>query len=400
MTKAIQAKLRTALLAVAASTALAACGGGGDPVAPPVGSGTLQVALTDAPACGFDEVNITVDRVRVHQSATAGDNDNGWKDIVVSPARKIDLLSLQNGVLVDLGQTTLAAGQYTQMRLVLVPNSAKALSNTVIPTGGVERELDTPSAMQSGLKLINGFTIEAGKTTSLVLDFDACKSIVQRGNGSYGLKPVMQMTAMSLTAITGYVQTGLANVTVSAQKNGVVLKATQPDSTGKFTLRPLDSTKSPYDVVISGPALTTSVIASVPVAAEQNTALNTSVNAITIPGSPSATVTGNVGPAGTRETAAVRALQAVGTVPQVEVGHVNVTAATGDYSLQLPVAAPRLVTYASPWVMPINFIAQAGAGSYKLEASAIGYVTQLGSTITLTSGGVLGSQNFTLLVAP
>ncbi len=51
-------------------------------------------------------------------------------------------------------------------------------------------------------------------------------------------------------------------MTVSAQKDGVVLKATQPDSTGKFVLAPLDPTKSPYDVVISGPALTTSVIAA------------------------------------------------------------------------------------------------------------------------------------------
>jgi Domain of unknown function (DUF4382) len=366
--------IRSALLALAASVALVACGGGSDSatVASPA-TGTLKVALTDAPACGFDEVNVTVDRVRAHQSASAGENDTGWTDIVVSPARKIDLLSLQNGVLVDLGQATLLAGNYTQMRLVLVSNRSVPMSNTVKPTGGSEMELDTPSAAQSGLKLINGFTIEPNKTTYLVLDFDACRSIVSRGNGTYGLKPVIHMMAVTASTIVGYVQSSPTGMTVSAQKSGVVLKATQPDSTGRFVLAPLDPTKSPYDVVIAGPALTTSVIAAVPVTADQTTTLNTDANRMTIPSSASGTVTGNVLPEPARLTAAIRALQAVGTVPVVEVGHATVASDTGNYSLQLPVAEPRLVTYVTPWNLPISFLTPGGiAGKYKLEASATG----------------------------
>jgi hypothetical protein len=399
----MKTSIKAALLAVAASAALVACGGGGDggvAPAPSPGTGTLRVALTDAPACGFDEVNVTVERVRAHQSATAGENDAGWTDIVVSPARKIDLLSLQNGVLVDLGQTILLAGNYTQMRLVLVSNRSKPMSNTVKPTDGSEIELDTPSAAQSGLKLINGFTIEPNKTTYLVLDFDACRSIVKRGNGTYGLKPVIQMMAVTASTIVGYVQSNPTGMTVSAQKNGVVLKATQPDSTGRFVLAPLDPTKRTYDVVIAGPALTTSVIAAVPVIADQTTTLNTDVARMTIPASDSGTVEGNVGPALARDTAALRALQTVGTVPAVEVGHANVASDTGNYSLQLPVAAPRLVTYSIPWNMPVNFLAQAGAGKYKLEASAMGYTTQLGPEITTLSGVTLPAQDFTLVLAP
>ena len=90
-----------------------------------------------------------------------------------------------------------------------------------------------------------------------MLDFDACRSIVKRGNGTYGLKPVIQMMAMTGTAITGYVQSAPAGMTVSAQKLGVVHRATQPDSTGKFVLGPLDPTKGTYDVVISGPTFST-----------------------------------------------------------------------------------------------------------------------------------------------
>jgi hypothetical protein len=45
------------------ATTLVACGGGGGGSSTPTttaSTGTLSVALTDAPACGFDAVNVTV----------------------------------------------------------------------------------------------------------------------------------------------------------------------------------------------------------------------------------------------------------------------------------------------------------------------------------------------------
>ena len=78
---------------------LAACGGGGDA---PAANGTLRLAMTDAPACGYDSVNVTVQKVRVHQSASAADTDGGWSEITLSPARRINLLGLTNGLLDEL----------------------------------------------------------------------------------------------------------------------------------------------------------------------------------------------------------------------------------------------------------------------------------------------------------
>ena len=405
---AVHAGIRSGLLAILAGTALVACGGGDGgstttttpttPAALPAGSGTLRVALTDAPACGFDQVYVTVERIRVHQSSTAGDNDGGWVDFpVVNGPRKVDLLSLTNGVLMELGQTTLAAGYYSQIRLVLVSNKSVSMSNTVKPTGAFETEMDTPSAAQSGLKLINGFTVAPDAITDIVLDFDACKSIVQRGNGSYGLKPVITMLPRTLTAISGYVQAGLTGVTVTAQKNGVVLKGTQPALDGRFVLAPLDPAKGPYDIVFTGTNLTTSVIATVPVAAEQTTTLNSTLYPVTMPPSQSGTVSGNVGPALARETASVRALQVVGTVPAIEVAAVNVDSSTGNYSLFLPTVAPRLLTYSNPMTTPLNFQAQtASAGKYKVEASATGYTAQLSNEVTAVFGVITPVPAFTL----
>ncbi|MGH8809778.1 MAG: DUF4382 domain-containing protein, partial [Noviherbaspirillum sp.] len=203
----------------------------------------IGVCPTDAPACGFDQVNVTVSKVRAHQSGTANENDAGWSEIALNPARKINLLNLSNGVLDALGQTTLPAGHYTQIRLVLSPNGGNTpLANSVVPSGGAETALVTPSGIQSGIKLTNEFEVAANSTTDLVLDFDACKSIVTRGNGSYGLKPVIGVTLGATSgAIVGVVDPAVvsSNAVVTAQVNGVVVKSTVPASTGAFSLSPL-----------------------------------------------------------------------------------------------------------------------------------------------------------------
>ncbi|HJV94577.1 MAG TPA: DUF4382 domain-containing protein, partial [Albitalea sp.] len=132
--------------------ALGACGGGGSSTSQEMG--TLRVAITDAPACGYDAVNVTVQKVRVNQSETASDSDAGWSEIALSPAKRLDLLSLQNGVLAELGQTPLPTGTYRQLRLVLAENdSTTPMANSVVPTGGSEIALKTPSGQQSGLKM-------------------------------------------------------------------------------------------------------------------------------------------------------------------------------------------------------------------------------------------------------
>lgn len=87
-------KLLAWLMASLLVALVAGCGSGNGS-----GSGTLGVSLTDAPACGFDKVYVTVNKVRVHQSSSAPDTAVGWTDITLNPARKIDLLSLNNGAL-------------------------------------------------------------------------------------------------------------------------------------------------------------------------------------------------------------------------------------------------------------------------------------------------------------
>lgn len=384
-----KAVYRWTLLA-AASAALIGCGGGDSGG----GSGTLRVALTDAPACGFEQVNVTVERVRIHRSDSAGEMDGGWHEIRLNPAKRIDLLGLTNGVLEELGTTPLPAGQYTQLRLVLRPNGGGAPANSVVPVGGVEQPLDTPSGVQSGIKLIHPFTVQPDQLVDLVLDFDACRSVVVRGNGTYGLKPVIAVLPRTVSEIVGNVDPTLTGVVVSAQRNGNVVRATTPDATGAFRLAFLDpAAATSYDVAITATGRATAVVAAVPVAPQSSTRISTAAAPITLPASATRTAGGTVTPAAALPS--VRALQAVGSLPKVEVAHVNADM-MGGYTLTLPTAAPLLATYATP--LPLTFAPQAAsAAKYTLEASATGYVTQ-SAPIDLTSANA--TQNFALVPAP
>jgi hypothetical protein len=361
------------------------------------GSGTVNVSLTDAAPCGYDEVNVTVSTVRIHQSADADENDAGWSDIILSPPQKINLAGLMNGILEDLGHAALPAGHYTQLRLLLLPNTpSQPLNNSVVPTGGSETPLATPSAVQSGIKLIHEFDVADGTLVDLVLDFDACKSVVKKGNGGYGLKPVITVVPMEVSGgIAGILDAALlpANPMVFAEQSGVIVKATVPDSTGSFILSPLvqSDTAGDYDVVITADGYATAMIQSVPVTAHAVTDVSDSVNPIVLDGSTMQTISGTVLPVSAE--ASIRALQTFtsGSTPTMTVGFVAANLVDGTYALSLPIGAPSLGSYGP---LPISLTPDAAiAGNYQVEASATGYVTQT-QTVDISGGDM--TQDFTL----
>jgi hypothetical protein len=392
------------LLAASAITAaiLAACGGGGTTggSTPVATSGTLNVSLTDAPACGFDAVNVTVNKVRVNGSATASDTDAGWTDITLSPAKKINLLNLTNGVLQALGQATLPAGHYSQLRLVLDPNTGTGLANSVVPTGGTETTLSTPSAIQSGVKLTNGFDVAAGQQADVVLDFDACKSIVTQGKGKYQLKPVVKVVPSISTGISGYVATSLlgSHVSVSAQQNGSVIGTTVPDpTTGQFLLSHLPAGN--YDVVITADNSAADVIGAVPVTTSGNTTISTSSAPLTLTTSAIGSISGTVTlPASATEAAYVAAKQTFASGPTVTIRYAGADLSTGAYTIaNLPVAAPQYAAYST--ALPLSFApalnVQPGVGKYRVEASGTGYTTQSVNLVDISVNNAT-AINFTL----
>jgi hypothetical protein len=387
---------------------LAACGGGGvslpNPPAPPTppgpGMGNLRVYLTDAPACGYEKVFVTVNKVRVHPSGTAEETAAGWVDLNLPAPRRLDLLALTNGALAELGQVALPAGRYQQLLLVLEPNSASnPLANAAQPIGTAgERALDTPSGVQSGLKLNLNLDVAANQVADLAIDFDACKSIVKAGNsGKLLLKPVLTALPMLGDAglrVVGYLNPALVGATVSVQQGGLPVRATPPEASGRFVLYPVPA--GSYDLVITAPGRVAAVLTGVPVVTTAHTLVGSEAVRINTPVSLlSAEVSGVVSLAGsTADTGgAVRATQSLGGVPTgptIEIGYASADAVSGQYLLPaLPLGAPVQAAY-SATATAFNWSGQAlDAGKLRLHASATGVVTPKTQDLLLTGNTVV-----------
>ena len=164
----------------------------------PVGQSTLIIAIKDAPKT-TDPGTIThlwlhIGEVSVHQASanltanetdeeiTATESDDtstaGWT-VVVNQPQRVDLMQLTN-VSQVLGQKTMDAGTYTQIRL--------KIDSGTITVDGNEYSLAVPSGV---LKLNRGFVLTPNETLKLTLDFNAEKSIIRTGSDQYKLKPVI-----------------------------------------------------------------------------------------------------------------------------------------------------------------------------------------------------------------
>ena len=378
-----------------AAGALVACGGGGGS-----DSGTMRLSLTDAPACGYKNVYVTVAGVRVHKSATASDSDAGWVDIGnASLPQRVDLLTLTNGALMPLGQAQLEAGTYTQMRLLLsstAPSSAPAgtLANSIVPdkAGATEVPLTIPSGLQTGLKMNVNLTVNPDTVADFAIDFDACKSFVKAGNsGQYLLKPVLSVIPIISSKIVGWVDAAMAasgvSTSVSAQVNGVPIRSTTPADGGRFELFPIPTGN--YDLVITSTGRVNAVMTGVPVTAAGATTIGSETVRLAPPASAaSAVASGNVtaGGSGANTSASVRAVQSLSTGTKMEVAHANADAASGVYSLRLPTAAPASVAYAaSATAFTFASDVPASAGKYRLEATTPTVTTPLTYDLTLVT---------------
>jgi hypothetical protein len=378
-----------AIGAIAAATLLGCGPRGSENAEQPSNMGTLSVSMTDVPACGLEAANITVDKVRVHTDPNAGDLDPGWVDITPDPVQKINLLELNNGALAALGETTLAPGHYTQLRLELEANTGTSLANSVVPTStAVETALDTPGG---GIRVDKEFDITAGQRVDLVLDVDVCRSVLTSGSGKYVLKPSIKVVPTTENGITGFVNPALArsHVTVSAQQRGTIVGSTVPSLTGEFFLTRLGTGN--YDVVITADGRAASVITGVPVATTTSTTVLSTLDApINMASSTVRSISGIVtlNPSNADAPAFVAARQSFARGPTVTIRFQGADVSTGAYTLgQLPLAAAQIAIFRRN--LPLSFdpgqVSTPGTGQYSVEASAAGYLTQSEASVDITA---------------
>ncbi len=162
----------TVVLAVVVGL-MGACGGSG-PTAPL--GGTLIVRLTDDPADEVSQINVFISGLTVKPSESP----------VVRIAQEIgivDLLTLQDSTQV-LTTAGVEPGSYQFIRVDL----DESQSTIVEAASGEMKNLKIPS---QEIKILGGFEVLEGGTTTVTLDFDAAQSLKKRGNGEWLLQPVI-----------------------------------------------------------------------------------------------------------------------------------------------------------------------------------------------------------------
>jgi len=196
----------------------------------------LSVHLTDAPA-NYEEVLIDIEEVRYNMSAEEEEN---WHTLDNLNAGVYNLLDFTNGIDTLLVEEEIPSGTLHQIRLIIGDDNQ-------IKVNGEYHDIQTPSAQQSGLKLNVQAPIVAGITYEIWLDFDAGRSVVEKGNGDFLLKPVIRAyTEETSGAIAGVVEPVSAEPYVMAVMNGDTIATYADTVSGEFMLSGLES--GSYDV--------------------------------------------------------------------------------------------------------------------------------------------------------
>ncbi len=175
----------TGLAALLACFAIAGCDGGSDAVS--ARSSTLSIALTDGPLSSATKVWLQFSGVEVKPVGGTVQTFN------FAPSKGFDLLTLRNGnAAMLLGDTTMPAGDYEWIRLMLDP----AAGSSYVVDGTGQHSLRVPSGAETGLKLVRGFTMPADGRADFTVDFVLDKSILTPPGQSpeYMMKPVLRIT--------------------------------------------------------------------------------------------------------------------------------------------------------------------------------------------------------------
>jgi hypothetical protein len=157
-----------------------------------LGTGTLKLYLSDAPldAENVIGVYITINEIHYHL-------DSQWITCEeFEDPQAYNLLDLTGGNFALLGDFTLPAGYYTQIRFILdIPQKGSSSANTgcyMEFSDNSTQPLFSPGGGSTGYKAIGYFEVPVNGTVEVTADFDARKAVVVAGS-SFILKPTIKL---------------------------------------------------------------------------------------------------------------------------------------------------------------------------------------------------------------
>jgi hypothetical protein len=169
---------------------LAACGGSAGS-----SSSTMNLGITDGPVDSASSVVISFTGVELQPSG-------GGQSIAInfSSPKTMDLMQEQNGNAASLlSGESVPAGNYDWIRLMLNVAADGTVANSYIMINGAQYPLLIPSGAETGLKLVQGFTMTANQVANFTIDFMLQQSITappgqaSGGTQDYILKPALRL---------------------------------------------------------------------------------------------------------------------------------------------------------------------------------------------------------------
>ncbi len=162
----------------------------------PMPTNNFRLSLTDAPLENASNVNIEIENFELWIQK----GDQKARVITGEETGLVDLLELKDNFLLPISNLDIGDGiEITHIRLMLKPEGHHVVFNNQSTC-----PMKTPSGQTSGvkIKLKEPLIIEEGYSYSLVLDFDANKSVVVAGNsGKCNLKPVIRIESLTRVPI-------------------------------------------------------------------------------------------------------------------------------------------------------------------------------------------------------
>jgi hypothetical protein len=216
----------------------------------------VSVVISDPAACrapngAWTHVYVTVADVKASTNPNAGPNDPSFVDLtpgLAAAPKQVDLLGQANSncFLASLGGTNnVPWGDYQQVRVVLVPDSAASTvannacgasyANCIVRTDNSLHDLAISSQAASGIEIpvnqiVNGsLTFSTGGQPTVDINFDICSSIMQASNGSYEFRPMVHAGLVDF--VGGTIQgTIVSSKTGKALQGGSVVVALEQKS--------------------------------------------------------------------------------------------------------------------------------------------------------------------------
>jgi len=139
-----------------------------------LGTGMLEVYVTDPPPPEMDEIWVDIKNLEVHKTG------GNWTSIAVD-TEPFDLRAIEN-IQQFLASQIVETGKYTQIRL--------EVNSVTIAVDGDNYTAEVPS---DKIKLVGNFEVTDNDTTEITLDFNGEKSVLVTGKGEYIFKPVIKL---------------------------------------------------------------------------------------------------------------------------------------------------------------------------------------------------------------